>query len=142
LYGGVSLQINNSSVNQTINTSNQTLGTGKQSKVQVADNSITRQDSSEMFNLMPDKDLRINRKKDEIPIAEKALIDAIEKANKAIEGPNKRLVFSIHKATNEITIKVLNSDTGEVIREINPEKTLDAVARLREMAGIIVDEKR
>jgi flagellar protein FlaG len=39
-------------------------------------------------------------------------------------------------------VKVLNTDTGQVIREIPPEKNLDFVAKLWEMAGILVDERR
>jgi flagellar protein FlaG len=38
-------------------------------------------------------------------------------------------------------VKVLNKDTGELIREVPPEKTLDLVASMMEIAGILVDEK-
>lgn len=80
--------------------------------------------------------------KDEMSVSEKVIIEAIEKANKAIEGPNKRFEFSIHKKTHEIMVKVLDNDTGDVIREFPPEKILDMVAKLWEMAGIVVDERR
>ena len=80
--------------------------------------------------------------KKELPVAEKVVIDAIEKANKAISGGNRRFEFSIHSKTKQIMVKVLDSDTGEIIREIPPEKTLDMVAKLWEMAGITVDERR
>ena len=77
-----------------------------------------------------------------LPVSEKFIIDAIEKANKAIEGTRTEFRFSIHKETHEISVKVLDKDNGEVIREIPPEKVLDMVAKMWEMAGIIVDEKR
>lgn len=80
--------------------------------------------------------------KRELPISEKVVIDAIEKANNAISGANRRFEFSIHEKTKEIMVKVINSDTNEVIREIPPEKILDMVATMWEMAGIIVDERR
>lgn len=76
-----------------------------------------------------------------IPISEEQLIKAIDKAFKAIDGPATSLDFSIHKETKQIMVKVLNKDTGEVIREIPPEKTLDLVAKMWEMAGIFVDER-
>ncbi|WHH61507.1 flagellar protein FlaG [Petroclostridium sp. X23] len=76
-----------------------------------------------------------------LSISEKAIIDAIEKANKAVQGINTSFEFSIHEKTREIMIKVLNKETKEVIREIPPEKTLDMVAKLWEMAGIIVDRR-
>ena len=78
----------------------------------------------------------------ELPISEKAVIDAIEKANKVFEGVYRRFEFSIHEKTKEIMVKVIDSATDEVIREIPPEKILDMVATIWEMAGILVDERR
>ena len=36
-------------------------------------------------------------------------------------------------------VQIINSETNEVVREIPPEKVLDMVARMWELAGIIVD---
>lgn len=80
--------------------------------------------------------------KRELPISEKVVLDAIERANKAISGGNRKFEFSIHEKTKEIMVKVIDSDTNKVIREIPPEKILDMVAKIWEMAGIIVDERR
>ena len=41
-----------------------------------------------------------------------------------------------------MSIKVINDDTDEVIREIPPEKSLKMLQKMWEMAGILVDEKR
>ncbi|MCX7920751.1 MAG: flagellar protein FlaG [Clostridia bacterium] len=80
--------------------------------------------------------------KSELPISDKVVINAIEKANKAISGANRKFEFSIHEKTKEIMVKVINAETNEVIREIPHEKILDMVAKMWEMAGIIVDERR
>ncbi len=80
--------------------------------------------------------------KDNMPVSERVVIDAIQKANKAIMGGNRRFEFSIHEETNEIVVKVFNSDTDELIKEIPNEKILDMVAKICEMAGIFVDERR
>ena len=37
-------------------------------------------------------------------------------------------------------VKVINEDTNEVIREIPPEQILDMVAKMWELAGILVDK--
>jgi flagellar protein FlaG len=79
---------------------------------------------------------------DKFAPGEAFLIKTIEKANKALEGRYTTLQFSVHEKTKQISIKVMDKETGEVIREIPPEKALDMVARLWEMAGILVDEKR
>lgn len=75
-------------------------------------------------------------------IQEKLIIDAIEKANEKMLGPQKEFEFAIHKETKQIMVKVLDKQTKEIIREIPPEKILDAVAYMCEMAGLFVDEKR
>jgi len=77
-----------------------------------------------------------------VTISDAQLVRAIEHAIKAVQGKTTSLEFSIHQKTKLISVKVLDKDTGEVIREIPPEKSLDFVAKLWEMAGILVDERR
>ena len=78
----------------------------------------------------------------ELPISDKVVIDAIEKANRALSGANRRFEFSIHEKTKQIMVKVIDSDTNEVVREIPPEKILDMIATFWEMSGLFVDERR
>lgn len=66
----------------------------------------------------------------------------IAEMNKKINNSNEEAVFGVHEETNRIMIKILDKDTKEVIKEFPPEKTLDMIAKLWEMAGILVDEKR
>lgn len=80
--------------------------------------------------------------KRELPISERIVIDSIEKANKAVSVANRRFEYSIHERTKHIMVKVINIETEEVVREIPPEKMLDLVAMIWEMAGLIVDERR
>ena len=65
---------------------------------------------------------------------------AVEQINKKME--NSSAVFGFHEATNRITIKIVDKETKEVIKEFPPEKTLDMIAKAWELAGILVDEKR
>lgn len=70
-----------------------------------------------------------------------------EKIKKVVEEINKQnsnseAIFGIHDATNRVTIKIVDKDTKEVIKEFPPEKTLDMIAKAWEMAGLMVDEKR
>ncbi|OCT13215.1 flagellar biosynthesis protein FlaG [Paenibacillus pectinilyticus] len=76
-----------------------------------------------------------------IPISEQQLVKAIERAIKAVEGTSTTLDFSIHQATKHIIVKVLDKDTGNVIREIPNEKSLDFLAKVWETAGAMVDER-
>ena len=71
-----------------------------------------------------------------------------EQIKKAVEQLNKRMaakseaVFGIHEETNRVTIKIVDKETKEVIKEVPPEKTLDMIAKVWEIAGILVDERR
>ena len=51
-------------------------------------------------------------------------------------------VFGIHDKTNRVTIKMVDKETKKVIKEFPPEETLDMIAKVWEIAGIMVDEKR
>ena len=66
----------------------------------------------------------------------------IEEMNKKINNSNEIAMFGIHEDTNRIMIKIMDKDTKEVIKEFPPEKTLDMIAKLWEMAGILIDERR
>lgn len=72
--------------------------------------------------------------------SEATISDAVSKAN--LKMDHTRCEYSYHKKTNRVSIKVINADTDEVIREIPPEKSLDMLQKMWEMAGILVDEKR
>ena len=65
---------------------------------------------------------------------------AVEEINK--KANNSTAVFGVHEETNRITIKIINKESKEVIKEFPPEKTLDMIAKVWEMAGLMVDEKR
>lgn len=65
---------------------------------------------------------------------------AIEEINK--KAVNSAAVFGIHEETNHVTIKIIDKETREVLKEYPPEKTLDMIAKVWEMAGLMVDEKR
>lgn len=75
-------------------------------------------------------------------VSKNLIAKAIEKANVRLAGSFRQLQFSIHEKTNRVMIKVVNSETHEVIREIPPESTLDTFAKVLELAGLMVDEKR
>lgn len=70
------------------------------------------------------------------------LKEAVDMANKALFKNNTHLKFQIHGKTKEVMVKIINDETGDVVKEIPPEKMLDMVAKLWEIAGILIDERR
>ena len=65
---------------------------------------------------------------------------AVSDINKSAK--NTEAVFGIHDGTNRVTIKIVDRDTKKVIKEYPPEKTLDMIQKVWEMAGLMVDERR
>lgn len=70
-----------------------------------------------------------------------------ETIKKAIADINKRAngteaVFGFHDKTNRVTIKLVDKESKETIKEFPAEETLDLIAKAWELAGLTVDEKR
>lgn len=78
--------------------------------------------------------------KKERAASEASIQDVVNSANRKME--HTRCEYSYHKETKRVSIKVINDETDEVIREIPPEKSLKMLQKMWEMAGILVDEKR
>lgn len=53
-----------------------------------------------------------------------------------------RCEYSYDEDTKRVSIKVYDKDSDELIREVPPEKSLEMLQRIWELAGIMVDEKR
>lgn len=70
------------------------------------------------------------------------LIPALEKLNKTAPIFDFRFHFLVHEETKRIMVQIIDQETGEVLNEIPPEKVLDLVARIQELVGLLVDERR
>ena len=81
-----------------------------------------------------------NGKNDEYAPSNEAVKKAVEVINKKLG--DSRAVFGVHEDTNRVTIKMVSKDSKEVLKEYPVEETLDALAKLWDMAGVMVDEKR
>lgn len=55
---------------------------------------------------------------------------------------NIRLAFHVDGESGDVTIKVIDNVTGEVVRYIPPEELTAAVQKLEEFAGLVVDKRR
>ena len=73
--------------------------------------------------------------------SEKQIQDAVDTTNKELIKLETNLRFSVHKKTKQIMVKIIDTNTQEVIKEVPPEKILDMVASMMERAGLIVDRR-
>ncbi|MGG3284365.1 flagellar protein FlaG [Paenibacillus solani] len=74
-------------------------------------------------------------------VSEKDLKGLVDKANQIVGKSDTRVQFSIHDKTRQIMVKLVDSATNEVIKEIPPEKMVDLVYNLCQQMGIFVDKK-
>lgn len=104
--------------------------------------SRSQSNNSSVDKLSTEKDLKVAEQSGvKLSVGEEQLIRAIDRAIKALEGPETRFEMKVHEGTNSVTVKVFNKETGDLIREVPPEKTLDLVVKMKEIAGLLIDEK-
>jgi flagellar protein FlaG len=75
------------------------------------------------------------------------LDSAAEILNRAMEVGSFGLQFRVHEDSGQVQVKVVDSETKEVIREIPPEQMLNIAAQIKEMlnnlhdmVGVLVNE--
>lgn len=66
---------------------------------------------------------------------------AVESTNRMFFGEKDHYEFKIHEGTGRIMVRLIDNDSGEVIKEVPPEKILDLVAGIWELVGILVDKR-
>ena len=75
-------------------------------------------------------------------VAGKLMKEVVDATNEALKMNRTSLHMKYHEDVNRVSIKIVDDETDEVIKEIPPEKTLDMIAKVMDLAGILVDEKR
>ncbi|GEN56554.1 hypothetical protein GCM10012290_11840 [Halolactibacillus alkaliphilus] len=76
------------------------------------------------------------------PTLDRAQVESmIEGLNDFLEPLETSLKFELHDKLDRYYVKVVDSKTDELVREIPPEKMLDMYAQMFEFMGFIVDEK-
>ncbi len=103
-------------------------------QVENVQNEKTRSERTVTENMSRDTERKLE-------YTEEDLGKAIEKANQSFKPHNRRLEFESHDRRDRIMVKVIDTTTDEIIREIPPEKIIDMVADMLEMAGILLDER-
>jgi|WetSurMetagenome_2_1015567.scaffolds.fasta_scaffold1084677_1 flagellar protein FlaG len=68
------------------------------------------------------------------------LEDTVKELNAMMERMQTNLLFSIDDASKKVVIKVIDSRTQEVIRQIPPEETLRIASHISKLMGIFIDE--
>ena len=110
-------------------------------KVEAADNSASSGDSQSGAQTFAEAQTEFEATEEQIQADNAKIRKAISEMAKNAKS-NAEAVFGIHEKTNRVTIKMVDKDTKKVIKEFPPDETLDMIAKVWEIAGIMVDEKR
>jgi flagellar protein FlaG len=107
--------------------------------VSIAEKAPKVDDTTKVVEPAEEKDGSKSKYEEQQPTNE-TIQQAVEKLNKKMQ--NSEAIYGIHEGTNRVTIKIVDRETKKVIKELPPEKTLDMIAKVWEIAGIMVDEFR
>jgi len=69
------------------------------------------------------------------------LHNAVDKINEVMLETRRSLSFSVDEDTNQVVVKVMNTETDEIIRQIPNEEALEFARHLESMMGLIFNDK-
>ena len=72
---------------------------------------------------------------------EKEVQKAVNKLNTLFEGKQIHAEYEVYGRFHDITIRIVDDNTKQVIQEVPPKKIIDMIDKLCELAGVLVDEK-
>ncbi|MCA9772371.1 MAG: flagellar protein FlaG [Myxococcales bacterium] len=63
----------------------------------------------------------------------------VESLNESVSALNTNLRFEVDERTEEVVVQIVDRETSKVIRQIPPKQLLELRARLKELAGGLLD---
>jgi flagellar protein FlaG len=81
----------------------------------------------------------IDSKKEPLSIDE--LTKVAQQLQDFVSGMNKTLEFSVHEDSGRNVIKVIDKDSGDLVKQYPSEEVLDIVSKLAKATGTLVDYK-
>lgn len=71
----------------------------------------------------------------------KMLGRTIDVANNAFKDVNVGFKIEVNEKINRTVVQVLNTETGEVIKQFPPEEIVNMLERMYDMLGILIDKQ-
>jgi len=83
------------------------------------------------YSKIPEKELKKERAEIE---------KTVEDMNLFLESQKKTLSFFVDKESGRSGVKVIDSKTNKIIKQIPPDEVLDVAAKIKEMLGALIDK--
>lgn len=74
-------------------------------------------------------------------VTQEKVEEAVRSINEFLHTQQKSSKFVFHEGLDKYYVKLVNAETEEIIKEIPPERLLNAFYEMQKLAGMIVDEK-
>lgn len=74
-------------------------------------------------------------------IAGKLMKEAVDSTNEALKMNRTSIRMKYHEDANRVSIKIVDDETEEVIKEIPPEESIDMLKKMLEVNGLLIDER-
>ncbi len=104
--------------------------------IQLNNSKSANHPSADKFITEQSNTVRIN-----LDINEDTIIRAVEHVNQGFMLENKRMEYDFQDETNTVIIRIIDTETDEIIKQIPSQKLLDYAAGLMEYIGLSLDTK-
>lgn len=78
--------------------------------------------------------------KSESQPSQAALDQAVGKVRESLQQSGSRLQLEVDQDLNRVIVKILNGDSGEIIRQIPPQEVIDLAKNLPGTKGLLLGE--
>ena len=78
----------------------------------------------------------------DVELTKESANDLVDVLNSAAKSVNQRVSFQFHEKANRVVMKVVDTGTSEVIREIPPKEMIRLLEHMHDLIGMFVDESR
>lgn len=65
----------------------------------------------------------------------------VREMNSAFAVLNTRISFGVIEELDKVVIRVIDNETNKVLRQIPPEELVQVMVRMRELVGLLIDER-
>lgn len=98
------------------------------------------QDQQKTSNALTDDKMLVKSEQNSSPSIDETK-SSVEKANKMLFKNNTHLKFDINEECERVIVRIIDDETGEVLKEIPDEDFVEMMHKLCEIAGIFIDER-
>lgn len=119
-------------ISRTIKTSN--IASHESSKVSHRVRSATRQPAPEP---VPEGQAVVTAR----PIQREEVEQAAAELDKVLKQTSGDLSVSVDKATGVMVVKITDSTTGEVVKQIPPQELMEADLSMSKLIGLLIDDR-